>query len=137
MFSKSLAYAVQALVYMAANHRESDERWQATELAENAGLPASFLSKVLQQLTSAGLIESTRGRGGGVRPREGVLDLTLYDVALATGDIEVDSEDLPGWEESASGLRNLMRQRWQPYRYSMIEFLKGTTIGYLVRNSLS
>lgn len=55
-------YAVRALVDLA---KHPDDRVE--DIARRTGIPAPHLAKVIQSLARAGLVETTRGRGGGVR----------------------------------------------------------------------
>jgi Rrf2 family protein len=55
-------YAVRALVDLAA-HPEARVR----EIAARTAIPGPHLAKVVQALARAGLVETTRGRSGGVR----------------------------------------------------------------------
>jgi Rrf2 family protein len=52
-------------------------------IAQAAGVPAPFLSKVLGRLVNRGLLRSRRGRGGGFVLGRPASDITLADVALA------------------------------------------------------
>ncbi len=52
-------------------------------IAQAAGVPAPFLSKVLRRLVDRGLLRSRRGRGGGFVLGRPASDITLGDVALA------------------------------------------------------
>jgi len=52
-------------------------------IAQAAGVPAPFLSKVLRRLVDRGLLRSRRGRGGGFVLGRPASDITLADVALA------------------------------------------------------
>jgi Rrf2 family protein len=54
-----------------------------TAIAQAAGVPAPFLSKVLGRLVDRGLLRSRRGRGGGFVLGRPASDITLADVALA------------------------------------------------------
>ncbi|HSB64523.1 MAG TPA: Rrf2 family transcriptional regulator [Thermoanaerobaculia bacterium] len=52
-------------------------------IAQAAGVPAPFLSKVLGRLVDRGLLRSKRGRGGGFVLGRPASEITLGDVALA------------------------------------------------------
>jgi Rrf2 family protein len=54
-----------------------------SSIAQAAGVPAPFLSKVLGRLVDRGLLRSKRGRGGGFVLGRPASDITLADVALA------------------------------------------------------
>ncbi len=57
-------YTLRVLMYCAA-HR--DERLTSAELAERHALSKSHLMKIVNDLARQGLLETTRGRGGGLR----------------------------------------------------------------------
>lgn len=61
--TRAADYAVRVMVYLAG--RTPEARLSLPELAREAETPVSFLSKVLQSLTRAGLITSRRGQAGG------------------------------------------------------------------------
>jgi Rrf2 family transcriptional regulator, nitric oxide-sensitive transcriptional repressor len=55
-----------------------------TEIAEGHGISRSHLTKVVQQLAARGWLETTRGRGGGMRLLPPAQDICLGDVVRAT-----------------------------------------------------
>jgi len=61
--TRAADYAVRAITYLAA--LPEAERALLPELAKATGASSSFLSKVLQSLTRAGLVASRRGQLGG------------------------------------------------------------------------
>src|SRR5690242_5157446 len=61
--TRAADYAVRVMIHMAG--LPSGTRTSRTELAVAAGCPEQFLSKVLQDLTRAGLVVSHRGNTGG------------------------------------------------------------------------
>lgn len=80
MFSQTTEYALRAAVRLA----EAGERSLTTaEIAGDTNVPAGYLSKVLQQLTRAGLVRAVRGLGGGYRLSRPPGSLTVLDVVNA------------------------------------------------------
>ena len=75
-------YTLRVLMYCAA-HRE--RRVTIAELAEQHGLSKNHLMKVVNDLARQGLIETTRGRGGGLR-------LLREPGAIGIGDVVRASE---------------------------------------------
>lgn len=67
--TRAADYAVRVMIQLAAP--QAGGRVSLPELAETAGAPKSFLSKVMQALVGAGLISSRRGQAGGfqISPR--------------------------------------------------------------------
>lgn len=63
--TRAADYAVRAMIHMAA--MPPHERALLPTLARATGTPESFLSKVLQTLCRAGLINSRRGQSGGFK----------------------------------------------------------------------
>jgi len=50
------------------------------ELAEQASIPANYLSKVLWTLGNAGIIDATRGNCGGHRLKRNASEIYLFEV---------------------------------------------------------
>ncbi|MBM3473123.1 MAG: Rrf2 family transcriptional regulator [Armatimonadetes bacterium] len=59
-------YSLLAMAHLASAY-SADERVKAAELAQAQGVPLSFLERLLAQLSAGGLVDSTRGPGGGHR----------------------------------------------------------------------
>jgi FeS assembly SUF system regulator len=55
----------------------------AGQLAEETGLPAPTVQKLVSRLTSAGLLRSTRGVGGGLKLARPAAAITLADIVEA------------------------------------------------------
>lgn len=58
-------------------------RMNATRLAEETGVPLPTAQKLVSRLSAAGLIDSTRGTGGGIRLSRPPATITLADVIEA------------------------------------------------------
>lgn len=85
MLSKTAEYALRAVVCLASlpEHPAS-----ADVLAKKTKVPRSYLHRVLQDLASAGLVQSRPGPGGGyelVRPTDAV---TILDVVNSVSPVE-------------------------------------------------
>lgn len=81
MFSQTVEYALRAVIYLAQHHQEGpiDSR----RIAEATHVPASYLSKIMQDLTRRDLLISKRGVGGGFLLRPAPEDLSVLDVVNA------------------------------------------------------
>ncbi|MEO6716038.1 MAG: Rrf2 family transcriptional regulator [Novosphingobium sp.] len=58
-------------------------RVNAAQLAEETGLPAPTVQKLVSRLTSAGLLRSSRGIGGGLKLARPAAAITLADIVEA------------------------------------------------------
>ncbi len=61
----------------------ASRRLNATMLAEETGLPLPTVQKLVSRLSSAGLIESTRGTGGGFRLSRPAAAISMADIVEA------------------------------------------------------
>jgi len=62
--TRAADYGVRVMIHLAAN---GESRKSLVDLAAATNSPESFLSKVMQALSRAGLISSRRGQSGGFR----------------------------------------------------------------------
>ncbi|MDF1700907.1 MAG: Rrf2 family transcriptional regulator [Planctomycetota bacterium] len=76
-FQKNTMIGLYAMMELA---RVPDERLATSALAERFHVSVHHLSKVLQQLTRAGLARTTRGVLGGYALAKDPGEITLYDV---------------------------------------------------------
>lgn len=75
-------YAIQGMVYLARQARSS--YCLLEDVAKASKLPKNFLSKIFQDLTRAGLLESRKGRGGGyalARPADKIRLLEIIEAS--------------------------------------------------------
>ncbi|MCE9591295.1 MAG: Rrf2 family transcriptional regulator [Planctomycetes bacterium] len=80
MFSQTVEYALRAVVWLAYNHPES---LTTQEIARSTQVPAGYLSKVLQGLARAGLVQAQRGLHGGFSLALSPDELSILDVVNA------------------------------------------------------
>ncbi len=74
-------YTLRVLMYCAVNRQSLVT---VAELAEHYNLSKNHLMKVVNDLARRGLIETTRGRGGGLRLLKPAEDIRVGDVVRAS-----------------------------------------------------
>ena len=74
-------YAIRLLMFCAAN---TDRLSRVQEISKANAVSGPFLFKILQPLVEHGLVESVRGRNGGIRLAKPSDQITLTDVIVAT-----------------------------------------------------
>ena len=79
----SLADYAVVMLTAAARHCGASARLNATLLAEETGVPLPTAQKLVSRLSAAGLVESTRGTGGGIRLSRPPATITLADIVEA------------------------------------------------------
>ena len=76
-------YTLRVLMYCAATEGR-EQPVTITEVAEGYGISRSHLMKIVQQLAAQGLLETTRGRGGGMRLMRPASAINVGAVVRAT-----------------------------------------------------
>jgi Rrf2 family protein len=71
--------------------RAPERQISAAEIAEGYGISVNHLAKVLRDLARAGLVEATRGAGGGYRFSGNAKRTTLYQVIQMFEDVAASS----------------------------------------------
>lgn len=76
-------YTLRVLMYCAASQTR-EQPVTITEIAEGYGISRSHLTKIVQELAAQGLLDTTRGRGGGMRLSKPAAEINLGAVVRAT-----------------------------------------------------
>ncbi len=78
MLNQTAIYAIRAMGFLA--QQDTEKPVLSSTIASEMKIPRNFLSKILNRLAQAGLILTTRGRGGGVTLSRPKSDILLYEV---------------------------------------------------------
>jgi len=78
---KETDYAIRCVLYLSRN---TGNVILVDEIAESMQIPKSFLVKILQKLSKAGIIRSRAGGGGGHTLAKSSNSISIYDVLVAT-----------------------------------------------------
>ena len=132
MFSKTTEYAFRAAVFLC---EAGGKRVPAQDIAEATKVSVRYMSKVLQTMSDAGLIESQRGPTGGFWLAQDPDTVTLLDVIRATEPIERIRECPLGLKEHCDTLCPLHRTLDDLARITE-ERLGSTTLKSLMRESV-
>ena len=76
-------YTLRVLMYCAACQGR-EQAVTISEIAEVHGISRSHLTKIVQELGALQLLETTRGRGGGIRLMRHARDINIGDVVRQT-----------------------------------------------------
>jgi len=125
MLSLTGEYALRAMIYLARH--AYDWPIPGHRIAEQAGIPPRYLSKVLGDLVRSGVLSSSPGKSGGFRLRRSPRKMTLFEV-LAPFE-QLDRRRCPFGE---TGVRSAgvvaACQQWQSLMEAEARFLKETTV---------
>ena len=76
-------YTLRVLMYCAACEGR-EQPVTISEIAEGYGISRSHLTKIVQQLAAQNLLETSRGRGGGMRLMQSAQDINVGTVVRST-----------------------------------------------------
>jgi Rrf2 family protein len=118
-------YAVRTILYL--SHISPNQRVATNEIAEFNHIPPSFLTKIISQLSIAGLIHTSRGARGGVwlaRPPEAI---SLLDVLEAIDGSVSLNQCVGDPDTCAFSPECLIHTFWVETCNEMVAKLKNTT----------
>lgn len=129
--TKQTNYAIRLLMYCATNQGQLS---RVSEVAAAYSVPEMFLFKILQPLVENGMLETVRGRNGGVRLPKPASEITLFDVVKVTEDSFAMAECFEAGEidcplVDSCGLNAALRKALNAF----FEVLQGYTIDDLVK----
>lgn len=128
-YSTSTKYAVMALIELAT--RQDEQPVQIKEISRSAGVPHHFLAKLIQTLVKAGILNSTKGRGGGIRFALPPSEVTIADVVKIIDGQQALQDCIFGLQ-SCDGTRDCpLHSVWGPIREQILNFLENTTVAEL------
>ena len=126
MLSKSCIYGIQATIYVAAN--ASQEFVPISQIASELKISFHFLTKVLQQLTQAGIMSSYRGPRGGVALNMTSENVVLYDLIAAIDGTEVFTECMLGLPGCGHAEPCPAHEHWIEVRQKFTAIAKSVTL---------
>jgi Rrf2 family iron-sulfur cluster assembly transcriptional regulator len=122
-------YAVTAMLDLAL-HRDEGPVTLA-DISRRQGISLSYLEQLFSRLRRQGLVESTRGPGGGYRlgrPADGIV---VADIITAV-DESVDATRCGGLENCQGEQRCLTHELWCELSDQIHQFLSGISLATLV-----
>lgn len=126
LYSKTAKYAVIALAEVAM--QRADELVPTRQIAEATCSPYALLAKIVNQLHRAGLVDTTRGKQGGIRLARSPDEITIKDVVVAVDGPSV-LDDCPLFLDPCDCDRQCsLHAIWKPARDAVVDFLESTTI---------
>jgi Rrf2 family iron-sulfur cluster assembly transcriptional regulator len=122
-------YAVTAMLDLAL-HRDQGPVTLA-DISRRQGISLSYLEQLFSRLRRNGLVESTRGPGGGYRLGRPADALAVSDV-IAAVDESVDATRCGGLENCQDEQRCLTHALWCELSSQIHDFLSGISLATLV-----
>jgi Rrf2 family transcriptional regulator, iron-sulfur cluster assembly transcription factor len=131
IYSRSSEYAIRAFIHLATV--PEGKYAMVKQIAEQEGVPAHFLAKILQQLARKGLLRSSKGPTGGFTLRVPAEDISLMQIVDALDGLTDYHKCPTGLAECTDTAPCGMHDTWKGLRSRIMEYLDRTTIADLAK----
>ena len=131
--SQKTDYGLAAVIYL--SQQKENRRCSLEEISRDTKIPEEFLRKICQTLTKYGVVESFRGKDGGVNLARSPENISLFDIVE--------------WLEDKKGLVRCLRGEycprsnqcpaspfWQEIQQRLFHTLQEVTIEDLIRGRI-
>lgn len=123
-------YSLRVLLYLGVRHPESSS---VLQISQGYGISRNHLVKVVNQLAHLGFIETTRGRGGGLRLARDAEEISVGELVRRTEKLhlvecfEPESDTCP--LTPACGLRHVLSEAAEAFlavldRYTLADLIR-------------
>ncbi len=129
IYSRSAGHAIRAFVHMA---QLGDGRYaMVKQIAEDEGIPAPFLAKILQQLARKGMLRSSKGPAGGFALQAPPRQISLLHIVQALDGVPACCQCPMGLADCHDEVPCAMHDSWLGLRSRIMEYLERNTVADL------
>ena len=133
--SRESLYAIEGLFVLSA--RPLGTVMLLRDIAKARGVPQTFLAKIFQKLTRAGIVTSSRGAVRGYALLRRPKDIKLREILLAVEGADLFDRCIFWSDRCADADPCPMHNRWKKLREQVIEeLMERTTLAELARDSI-
>lgn len=126
IFSKKCELALQAVLFLSA--QPIDKLFSSKDIAMEMGLPKEFVSKILQSLTSSGIVSSKKGKSGGFYLGGNPDEISLMDIVVAIDGLEIFHKCVLGFKGCSIDEPCPMHEKWGRLRNETYNMLSNQTL---------
>jgi Rrf2 family protein len=128
LFSKTCEYGLQAMIYLAVEGKKLG----LSIISEKQSLPSYYLSKILQSLVKAKLLESAKGPSGGFWLSKPANQVRLAHIVDAIDGMDILDECGLGLKQCDSKQPCAIHNDFKPHRENIIDLFYSTTLQEVV-----
>ncbi len=129
IFSKKCELGLQAVLYLSAFPKNT--LFSATEIAEKINAPKEFVSKILQTLTTSGIVGSKKGNNGGFYLKIDPGSVRLIDVVASIDGLEIFRNCVLGFPGCSVDEPCPVHETWGKLRNETYNMLSSQTLSEL------
>ncbi len=126
IFSKKCEYGIQAVLFLSSLPHGTASN--AEEIARELQIPKEFVSKILQELTPSGIVESKKGKNGGFLLNRNPAELKLIDIVNAIDGNSIFSQCVLGFPNCSNDTPCPVHATWSKINHETYAMLSKETI---------
>lgn len=126
LLSKSCIYGLRATLFLAS--RKDNDYIPIRKMSDKLEISFHFLTKILQQLTAEGLLQSFKGPNGGVKLTKPGNQIPIMDIVLAIDGPQLLTECALGLPGCGVSKPCPLHDKWAETRDSIKNMLENTTL---------
>ncbi len=130
-FSKTTEYVLKILSYMAV---DETRLFSADEIFKELNIPYRYLRKQLTILSKSQLITSIQGKYGGYKISKNLIDISLLDIIVASGDKQLSNNCFFGFTDCVFQEKCSFHDKWDKVRNEINTVLTSTTLSELKKD---
>ena len=126
IFSKKCEIGLQTVLYLATEGK--NELFNARQVADKVKQPKEFVSKVLQTLTSSGIIGSKKGKNGGFFLARSAKKVRLIEIVEVIDGLDMFNNCVLGFPGCTSEEPCPVHDKWGKLREEAYKMLSEETL---------
>lgn len=134
IFSRKCELGLQAVLYLTANNNR--EVVPSEEIAQKLNIPKEFVSKILQNLTSSGIVDSKKGKNGGFTLAKDANKIKLIDIVKAIDGLSIFDSCVLGFPKCSSQNPCPVHNKWGELREKAYNMLNSETLADLKNKAI-
>ena len=131
IFSSSTEYAIRGLAELACRGGSAGKTVMLDQLVTGTDIPRDFLAKIFQKLVHAGLLTSTKGRGGGFALARPDHEITIMNIVEAIEGPGAFDGCVVGMEACNDHMPCAQHDLYKPIRQRLKAYVQTTTLADL------
>ncbi len=133
-FSKSCELGIQAVLFLSI--KKEKVIFNAIEISKELKVPKEFVSKVLQTLTSSGIVGSKKGKSGGFYLAKSPSQIKLIDIVEAIDGLESFKSCVLGFPGCSNDKPCPVHNKWGMLREQAYKMLSEETLEQLKEKTI-
>jgi len=135
IFSKKCEVGLQAVLFLSTQNPA--RLFNAMEVSKEVGQPKEFVSKMLQILTSSGIVGSRKGKNGGFFLAKKPNEIKLIDIVEAIDGLDVFNNCVLGFPGCSKESPCPVHEKWGKLRDEALQMLSENSLEDLKEKTIS